>query len=231
MGRIVLYVCRYGVPERASPSTSRRPSSVPPASGSRGSAGPWACWSAGASSASESSGCRSTSGSSSIHGWMPPARVPRSVTATPWRRPGRGPPAGRLERSHGRRGHPGRPVEVRPGPRRGGVVEPGSGRTPSEPLFVRAARRPQRRRGLAAHGRRRRQPGASDLYVLDASVTGSRHDPRRSSTCRRGYRCAATGSGSRPIAIADAAVTAPHLGTTARVCAPGLSAARDGPPG
>ena len=120
----------------------------------------------GGSRASGSSGCRSTTGRWSIHGWTPCARVRPSATATPSRRPGRRsrsasgvPAAGRTDRDCWNADAS--PVGLLKFDLARDEVaswSPGPGRTPSEPLFVRAARRPQRRRGLAADRRRRRQP-------------------------------------------------------------------------
>ena len=75
-------------PKRDKPSTSPSPLSACPDWRSRGSAGRWASWSAGALWASRSSGCRSTIGSSSIHGWTPTARPSSFATAIQWRPPG-----------------------------------------------------------------------------------------------------------------------------------------------
>ena len=115
--------------------------------------------------ASGSSGCRSTNGSSSIHGWTPCARarpfrygysLETAWAAVPSASgvPAAEPDGPRLER----RGVAGRPAEIRPGPGRGRVLEPRA-RAHAERAPLRAGRRrPRRRRGLAADRRRRRQP-------------------------------------------------------------------------
>ena len=66
----------------------------------------------------------------------------------------------------------GRPVEVRPGPGRGRILDPGSGRTPSEPLFVRAVDGHGDDEGWLLSVVDDANRGASDLYVLDASSLG-----------------------------------------------------------
>ena len=69
---------------------------------------------------------------------------------------------------------PGRAVEVRPGPRRVAAWDPGPGRTPSEPLFVRAADGRGDDEGWLLTVVDDADRGASDLYVLDASSMGRR---------------------------------------------------------
>ena len=95
-----------------------------------------------------------------------------------------------------RRGVPGRSVEVRPGPRRGGVVEPRAGRTPSEPLFVRAVDGHSDDEGwlLTVVDDTDRAPVTSTSSMHRRWVGG---DPKPSSTCPCAYRYAATASGFR----------------------------------
>ena len=194
------------LPKWDNPSISLRPSSALPAWDSRGSEGRSACWSVGGFRAGRSNVCRWTNATSSIHGWTLSWRARPSVTAIRSRPPGR-----RCPRRRARGGGDGAgDAEATPV----GLLKfdlardeiaswsPGPGATPSEPLFVRA---------LDGHGDDEGwlltvvddvNRGASDLYVLDASALGGAA-PRRSSTCRRDCRCAATGSGCRPTGIAE----------------------------
>ena len=79
---------------------------------------------------------------------------------------------------------------------------PGAGRTPNEPLFVRAIDGHGDDEGWLLTVVDDLNRGASDIYVLDATALG-RADPRQSFTCRRECRCGATESGCRRTGIAD----------------------------
>ena len=79
-------------------------------------------------------------------------------------------PAGALDRG----GFAGRPPEVRPDRDEVASWDPGPGRTPSEPLFVRAADGHSDDEGWLLTVVDDADRGASDLYVLDASSLGRR---------------------------------------------------------
>ena len=127
----------------------------------RRSAGAWASWSDGGSRASGSSGCRSTSATSSIPASTPSVRVPPSATGTASRRPG-----ATARRMRG--GDAGRDGGEPPSPPSGllkfdlarnevAALEPGAMAQCQRADLRPSHRRAERRRGLAAHGGRRRE--------------------------------------------------------------------------
>ena len=95
---------------------------------------------------------------------------------------------------------------------------PGPGRTPSEPLFVRAVDGHSDDEGWLLTVVDDADRGASDLYVLDASSTGAPSPRGGDPPARAPAPRAATGSGSRPTATAEA------LRTDLRSCRIGAAA-------
>ena len=138
---------------------------------------------------------RRPGGRSSPASTTPWPAVP-TATATAWRWPG------------ARTATLRRPGPLRPGRDEAVRWDPGPGRSPGEPVFVRDPDGRSRRRGLGTLVVYDAARGMSDLVILDASAPGGH--PRRSSTSRPGCPSVSTVAGCPPPSIAEPPATGSH---------------------